>query len=173
VPLPARHAGILDRPAESVSQAGVRRGQALPLLLQRRLALGAGDADRAAHGAQAGGAFRRRLFRLEEGRRPGRGTGRRQGLVSSDSRRLTFPAMMNPIARICLPPGFFCSMMASSRAGTRMTLKLIIGNKNYSSWSFRPWIAMKVAGIPFEERVISLDDPQFKGVVMEISPAGQ
>jgi glutathione S-transferase len=54
-----------------------------------------------------------------------------------------------------------------------MTLKLIIGNKNYSSWSFRPWIAMKVAGIPFEEQVISLDDPQFKRIVMEISPAGK
>jgi len=54
-----------------------------------------------------------------------------------------------------------------------MTLKLIIGNKNYSSWSLRPWIAMKIAGIPFEERVISLDDPQFKRVVMEISPAGK
>ena len=37
-----------------------------------------------------------------------------------------------------------------------MTLKLIIGNKNYSSWSMRPWIAMKVAGIPFDETVISL-----------------
>ena len=54
-----------------------------------------------------------------------------------------------------------------------MPLKLIIGNKNYSSWSFRPWIAMKVAGIPFEERVISLDDPQFKWTVMQISPAGK
>jgi glutathione S-transferase len=37
-----------------------------------------------------------------------------------------------------------------------MTLKLIIGNKNYSSWSMRPWIAMKVAGIPFDETVIQL-----------------
>jgi glutathione S-transferase len=54
-----------------------------------------------------------------------------------------------------------------------MALKLIIGNKNYSSWSLRPWIAMKVTGIPFEERVISLDDPQFKRTVMEISPAGK
>ncbi len=54
-----------------------------------------------------------------------------------------------------------------------MALKLIIGNKNYSSWSFRPWIAMKVAGIPFVERVISLDDPQFKRIVMAISPAGK
>ena len=35
-------------------------------------------------------------------------------------------------------------------------MKLIIGNKNYSSWSFRPWIALKVAGIPFDEEVISL-----------------
>ena len=43
-----------------------------------------------------------------------------------------------------------------------MPLKLIVGNKNYSSWSLRPWIAMKAAGIPFEEQVISLDAPDFK-----------
>jgi glutathione S-transferase len=43
-----------------------------------------------------------------------------------------------------------------------MTMHLTIGNKNYSSWSFRPWLAMKVAGIPFEETVISLDAPDFK-----------
>ena len=54
-----------------------------------------------------------------------------------------------------------------------MALNLIIGNKNYSSWSLRPWIAMKVAGIPFAERVISLDDPHFKRTVMAISPAGK
>jgi glutathione S-transferase len=52
-------------------------------------------------------------------------------------------------------------------------LKLIIGNKNYSSWSLRPWIAMKTAGIPFEEQVISLNDPQFKRTVTAISPAGK
>ena len=40
-----------------------------------------------------------------------------------------------------------------------MSLTLVIGNKNYSSWSFRPWIAMKVADIPFEERVIPLNEP--------------
>src|SRR4026207_1173494 len=38
-----------------------------------------------------------------------------------------------------------------------LALTLVIGNKNYSSWSFRPWIAMKVAGIAFDEVVISLD----------------
>ena len=37
-----------------------------------------------------------------------------------------------------------------------MTLKLIIGNKNYSSWSMRPWIGLKAAGIAFDEEVIPL-----------------
>jgi glutathione S-transferase len=46
-----------------------------------------------------------------------------------------------------------------------MTMHLIIGNKNYSSWSFRPWLAMKVAGITFQETVISLDAPDFKARV--------
>jgi glutathione S-transferase len=46
-----------------------------------------------------------------------------------------------------------------------MTMHLIIGNKNYSSWSFRPWLAMKVAGLAFEETVISLDAPDFKARV--------
>jgi glutathione S-transferase len=37
-----------------------------------------------------------------------------------------------------------------------MTLKLVIGNKNYSSWSMRPWVALRAAGIPFEEIFIPL-----------------
>jgi glutathione S-transferase len=54
-----------------------------------------------------------------------------------------------------------------------MSLKLTIGNKNYSSWSMRPWIAMKVAGITFEETVISLNDPHFKSTLLQLSPAGK
>jgi glutathione S-transferase len=54
-----------------------------------------------------------------------------------------------------------------------MALKLIIGNKNYSSWSFRPWIAMKVAGIAFEEEVISLNAADFKPRVTTISGTGK
>jgi len=54
-----------------------------------------------------------------------------------------------------------------------MTLHLTIGNKNYSSWSFRPWIAMKVAGIPFDEEVISLDAEDFKLRVTRISGTGK
>ena len=50
-----------------------------------------------------------------------------------------------------------------------MALTLVIGNKNYSSWSLRPWIAMKVAGIAFEEVVISLDATDFKPRVSKIS----
>jgi glutathione S-transferase len=54
-----------------------------------------------------------------------------------------------------------------------MTLKLIIGNKNYSSWSMRPWIAMKAAKIPFEETVISLNAPNFKDVLGPVSGTGK
>jgi glutathione S-transferase len=52
-------------------------------------------------------------------------------------------------------------------------MRLIIGNKNYSSWSFRPWLAMKAAGIAFEETVISLEASDFKARVMAVSPAGR
>ena len=54
-----------------------------------------------------------------------------------------------------------------------MALTLIIGNKNYSSWSFRPWIAMKTAGIAFEEVVISLDAPDFKARLAPHSGTGK
>jgi glutathione S-transferase len=54
-----------------------------------------------------------------------------------------------------------------------MTLRLLIGNKNYSSWSLRPWIAMKVAGIAFAEQVISLDASDFKARVGQISATGK
>ncbi|HEX4409823.1 MAG TPA: glutathione S-transferase family protein [Xanthobacteraceae bacterium] len=54
-----------------------------------------------------------------------------------------------------------------------MTLRLIIGNKNYSSWSFRPWLAMKVAGVAFDETLISLEASDFKARVRAISPVGR
>ena len=52
-------------------------------------------------------------------------------------------------------------------------MQLIIGNKNYSSWSFRPWIGMKAAGIGFEEIVISLEANDFKARVTALSGAGK
>jgi len=54
-----------------------------------------------------------------------------------------------------------------------MSLRLVIGNKNYSSWSFRPWLAMKVAGITFDETVISLDAADFKTRVTELGGCGR
>ncbi len=54
-----------------------------------------------------------------------------------------------------------------------MSLTLIIGNKNYSSWSLRPWIAMTVAGIAFDERVIPLYEPGSREQVLKYSPAGK
>jgi glutathione S-transferase len=52
-------------------------------------------------------------------------------------------------------------------------LHLIIGNKNYSSWSFRPWLAMKVAGIAFSETLISLEATDFKVRLLALSGAGK
>jgi glutathione S-transferase len=54
-----------------------------------------------------------------------------------------------------------------------MPLALIIGNKNYSSWSLRPWMAMKVAGIAFEETLVSLEAQDFKARVTALSGAGR
>ena len=50
---------------------------------------------------------------------------------------------------------------------------LIIGNKNYSSWSLRPWLAMKVTGMPFDEKRIHLYAPDSKAQILRYSPAGK
>ena len=57
-------------------------------------------------------------------------------------------------------------------------LTLYIGNKNYSSWSMRPWVLLKQAGIPFEERMVRFDsfnspDSEFKREVLAVNPAGR
>ena len=54
-----------------------------------------------------------------------------------------------------------------------MALKLIIGNKNYSSWSLRPWIAMTAKGIAFDEVVIPFDTDEFKQYVGNLSGTGK
>lgn len=52
-------------------------------------------------------------------------------------------------------------------------MKLVIGNKNYSSWSLRPWLALRMAGIPFEEQRIPLDQPDSKARMLAASSAGR
>lgn len=54
-----------------------------------------------------------------------------------------------------------------------MALTLIIGNKNYSSWSLRPWIAMKAAGIAFDEELIPFDTEDFRTIVPAVSGSGR
>jgi len=52
-------------------------------------------------------------------------------------------------------------------------MKLILGNKNYSSWSLRPWIAMRNAGITFEEEVIPLYEAGSAERILKYSPTGK
>ena len=54
-----------------------------------------------------------------------------------------------------------------------MALQLILGNKNYSSWSFRPWLALTVAGIPFEETVLPIYIAGAREKILEHSPSGK
>lgn len=55
-----------------------------------------------------------------------------------------------------------------------MSLTLVIGNKNYSSWSMRPWIAMKACGIAFEEVMIPLyTGAADKQRLLGFSPSGK
>ena len=56
-------------------------------------------------------------------------------------------------------------------------MNLVIGNKNYSSWSLRPWIAMKALGISFEEILVPfgspIGNPDFRARLAPYTPAGK
>ncbi|MBX3605141.1 MAG: glutathione S-transferase family protein [Piscinibacter sp.] len=56
-------------------------------------------------------------------------------------------------------------------------MQLVFGNKNYSSWSMRPWVLMKQAGIAFEERKIRFDaftpESNFKTELARVTPTGR
>jgi glutathione S-transferase len=53
-----------------------------------------------------------------------------------------------------------------------MAFKLYIGNKCFSSWSLRPWVAMKELGIAFEEGFVRLRTPETAANLANVSPAG-
>lgn len=52
-------------------------------------------------------------------------------------------------------------------------LKLVIGDRNYSSWSLRPWLAAKQAGLPFEEVSVRLRQAGTKAEIFKHSPSGK
>lgn len=56
-----------------------------------------------------------------------------------------------------------------------MTLKLVIGNKNYSSWSMRPWLAMRASNVAFDEVMIPLytDDKADKERILGFTRSGK
>jgi glutathione S-transferase len=53
------------------------------------------------------------------------------------------------------------------------SLTLVIGNKNYSSWSLRPWLLMKHLGLAFEEILIPLDTPTTRETIDRYGPSGR
>ena len=52
-------------------------------------------------------------------------------------------------------------------------MRLVIGNKTYSSWSLRAWAAARLSGLPFEEVLVPLDTPEFASQVRKVSPAAR
>lgn len=68
-----------------------------------------------------------------------------------------------------LDPTLSQTLDAAGKAG----LKLVIGSKNYSSWSMRPWVAMAAFGIPFEEVRISLGRPDTSSLIAQHTAAGK
>jgi len=54
-----------------------------------------------------------------------------------------------------------------------MSAKLIIGNKNYSTWSLRAWLLMAEVGIEFEEERLALDEEGFAAKIARYSPASR
>ena len=50
---------------------------------------------------------------------------------------------------------------------------LVIGDKNFSSWSLRPWLALKHCRIPFTEERVRLRQPNSKAEILRHTPAGK
>lgn len=58
-------------------------------------------------------------------------------------------------------------------AAQRAKPTLVVGNKNYSSWSLRPWLALKQTKQKFEEIVVPLRHPYTRGEILKHSPSGK
>ena len=52
-------------------------------------------------------------------------------------------------------------------------MKLLIGNRNYSTWSLRPWLVLRHFGIPFEDEVLQLQGEGWRDVLAQRSPTGK
>ena len=61
---------------------------------------------------------------------------------------------------------------AAANADDVPRLTLVIANKNYSSWSLRPWLAMRALDIPFAERMVKFDSADWARNIAALSPTG-
>lgn len=52
-------------------------------------------------------------------------------------------------------------------------IKIYLGNKNYSSWSLRPWLALKQTGVDFDEELIPLSEATTRSTILRYSPSGR
>src|SRR5690606_37233288 len=52
-------------------------------------------------------------------------------------------------------------------------MKLLIGNRNYSTWSLRPWLVLRHFEIPFTDEVLPLSGPGWRENLAERSPTGK
>ena len=52
-------------------------------------------------------------------------------------------------------------------------LLLVLGNKNLSSWSLRPWVLLRHAGIPFREHILLFETPDWRTKLLPLSPSGR
>jgi glutathione S-transferase len=53
------------------------------------------------------------------------------------------------------------------------TPTLVIGDYGLSSWSLRPWLALKAAGVPFETQLVRLQQPGSRDAILTLSPSGK
>src|SRR4051812_18711486 len=84
-------------------------------------------------------------------------------------------SQLSSVAASCSPSMGGLSPTDSPPRG--LPMQLYIGNKNYSSWSMRPWVLMTQAGIPFDEKKLRFDSfepgSQFKVELARHSPTGR
>lgn len=67
----------------------------------------------------------------------------------------------------------YASLHSTPKGSDMADLTLVIGNRNYSSWSLRPWILMRHLGLEFTEHLIPLDTDEFKDEVAKYGPSGR
>jgi glutathione S-transferase len=65
------------------------------------------------------------------------------------------------------------ALASDARKRAMAEFTLVIGNRNYSSWSLRGWLMAKIAGIAFDEIVIPLDRPDTQAAIRKHSPSGR